>query len=92
MPTHRSAVKRVKTSEARRLRNAAVKSRVKTAIKKVEAAVADKNTEEIPVLLKEAVSLLDKAVSKKVMHKNAAARQKSSLVRKVQAYTAPSEE
>ena len=77
MPHTRSAAKRVRQNEKRRLRNKAVKSYVRTMIKKV---LESENKEEA---LKKAYSALDKAVKKGVIHKNAAARKKSRLAKLV---------
>ena len=78
MPRIKSAKKRVEVSERNRLRNNSYKSGIRTAIRKVlEAAKAkEKNTE---TLLREAVSLIDKAVLKGILKKNTAARWKSRI-------------
>lgn len=77
MPNIKSAIKRVKIEEKRNLRNRIVKSRMKTGIKSFEAAKPeDKNYEE---LYREAVSMVDKAASKGVIHKNASNRRKAQL-------------
>lgn len=75
MPHSKSAAKRVRQNEKKRLRNKAVKSHVRTMIKKV---MESENKEEA---LKKAYSALDKAVKKGVIHKNAAARKKSRLAK-----------
>lgn len=79
MPNIKSAAKRVKTSEVRRMRNMAAKSRIKTATKKYMTAVEAGDKEQALPLLQENLSLLDKAAGKKLIHKNAAARKKSKL-------------
>ncbi|MEE0776353.1 MAG: 30S ribosomal protein S20 [Bacillota bacterium] len=79
MPNIKSAAKRVKVAEVRRMRNMAAKSRIKTATKKYKAAVEAGNKEQAQPLLKDLISLLDKAAGKKLIHKNAAARKKSKL-------------
>jgi small subunit ribosomal protein S20 len=77
LPNIKSAIKRVKIEEKRNLRNRIVKSRMKTSIKTFEAADAkDKNIEE---LYRAAVSMVDKAASKGVIHKNASNRKKTQL-------------
>ncbi len=76
MATHKSALKRHRQSIERRLVNRERKSELKTAIKSVRS-VKDKQTAEIE--LKKATALLDKLASKKVIHKNKAANQKSKL-------------
>lgn len=75
MANHASAIKRHKQSEKRRVRNAATKSALRTAIKKVKEA----KPEETQASLKAAVKMLDKAVSKGVLHRNNASRKISRL-------------
>jgi small subunit ribosomal protein S20 len=82
MPNIKSAIKRVKTTSTRTLRNAAAKSALRTSVKKFEAAVAS-NDANAPVLLKAACRSLDKAVTKGLLHKNTAARKKSRLTKKL---------
>ncbi len=75
---NRSAEKRVRQSEKRRLRNRALKTRIKNTIKKLMAAESREEKEE---LLREAYSLIDKAVKKHIFHRNTAARKKSRLAK-----------
>jgi small subunit ribosomal protein S20 len=77
VPNIKSAEKRLRQSEKNRLRNSAVKSTMKTAVKK---AISAKGQESA---LKDAISAIDRAASKGVIHKNAAARKKSRLVKKL---------
>ena len=72
MPTHKSAKKRLKQSKKANIQNRAIKSEIKTLVKKVEASFDEKD-------LKKTVSLLDKAARKKAIHKNQASRVKSRL-------------
>ena len=74
MANHPSALKRMRQAEKRRLRNMSFRSRVKSTVKKYLDAVETKNTEDARRLLTEAMSLLHKAVSKGVYHKNTASR------------------
>ncbi|MBQ1777828.1 MAG: 30S ribosomal protein S20 [Acidaminococcaceae bacterium] len=85
MPNIKSSIRSVKTDAERRAKNAAEKSAVRTAAKKVEAQVAEGNKAEAEVTLKKASSLLDKAAQSGVISKNAAARKKSKLAKKVNA-------
>lgn len=85
MPNIKSSIRSVKTDAERRAKNAAEKSAVRTAAKKVEAQVAEGNKVEAEVTLKKASSLLDKAAQSGVISKNAAARKKSKLAKKVNA-------
>lgn len=83
MANIKSAIKRAKTNEKRRVHNAAQKSAMRTSVKKFLAAVEQQDQEKANVLLKEATRSLDKAVTKGLIHKNAAARKKSRLVKKL---------
>ncbi|MBO5590339.1 MAG: 30S ribosomal protein S20 [Acidaminococcaceae bacterium] len=85
MPNIKSSIRSVKTDAERRAKNAAEKSAVRTAAKKVEAQVAEGQKAEAEVTLKKASSLLDKAAQSGVISKNAAARKKSKLAKKVNA-------
>lgn len=88
MLRHKSAIKRARQSEKRRLRNRARKTRMKTAIKAVEAAMATKNPELVMEKLREAMSIIDKTASKGTIHKNKAARKISRLHQKVNKFLA----
>ncbi len=80
MPNIKSAIKRVKVSKKKNLQNRMVKSGVKTAVKKYEAALnAEPATANVQ--LSNAASALDKAVSKGVIHKNAANRKKARMAK-----------
>jgi len=85
MPNIKSAVKRVKTSEKKRLRNASQKSALRTAIKAYETTVAGGNAEASKEALILAQKKLDKAVTKGLIHKNAANRKKSRLAKRLNA-------
>jgi len=78
----KSAAKRVEITRKRTLRNARIKSAVKTAIRKYEEALASANQEQAQTTLRKALVALDKAVTKGVLHKNAAARKKSRLTKR----------
>ncbi|MEH7111990.1 30S ribosomal protein S20 [Neobacillus niacini] len=84
MPNIKSAIKRVKTNEAKNAQNTNAKSAMRTAVKKVEAAIANNDTDAKEVLAV-ASSKLDKAAAKGLIHKNAAARKKSRLAKKANA-------
>ncbi len=88
MANTRSALKRVRQSEKHRVRNAAVRSSVRTAVKNTRAALTAGSVEEARADLARAIRLLDKAVTKGVLHKNAAARRKSRLTRQLNALAA----
>lgn len=89
MATHASAQKRARQSEKRRLRNAALKSLLKTSAKKVLLAVEEKNVEEARKALARAIPLIQKIASKKVIHKKTAARKISRLAKKVNTLPSP---
>jgi small subunit ribosomal protein S20 len=75
----KSQIKRIKTNEKARLRNKAVKSSLKTAIKRFRVAAEAGDRDTATVELRSASRALDKAVSKGVIHKNQAANKKSAM-------------
>ena len=83
MANIKSQIKRIKTNEKARLRNKAVKSSLKTAIRKAREAAAAGDVEKATAAAREAARKLDKAVSKGVIHKNQAANKKSAIASKV---------
>ncbi|MDH5203150.1 MAG: 30S ribosomal protein S20 [Nitrospirota bacterium] len=78
-----SALKRARQAEKRTIRNKAVRSSIKTIVKKVESAIASGNKEDAGNSLIEAIKTIKKAVSKGAIHKNTASRKISRLTRKV---------
>lgn len=82
MADHKSALKRARQSEVRRMRNTAHKTRAKTAVKAVRAAVEDEPA-KAPETLRKAVSTLQGVASKGVISKKTAARKVSRLTRQV---------
>ena len=85
MATHPSAEKRDRQNKKHKIRNTAVKSRTKTEIKKVIAAVEELDRESSEKALKSAITVIKKAASKGVYHKNNASRKVSRLTKKVNA-------
>lgn len=83
MPTTKSAMKRVRQNQKRRLRNSSFKSKLRTHRRKLLRAIADQKKEESRSLLRAVISLYDKGVKKRIYKANTAARQKSRLTRKV---------
>ncbi len=79
MANIKSQIKRNKTNEKARIRNASIKSSVRTASKKVREAVAKGDLASAEALLKEAFKLIDKSYTDGVQPKNTVARQKASL-------------
>ena len=82
MPNIKSAKKRVVVNGLKNQKNRAVKSALKTSMKKFDAALQGGADAAMPVF-KSAVSGVDKAAAKGVLHKNTAARRKSQLARKL---------
>jgi small subunit ribosomal protein S20 len=76
LPIHKSAKKRLRQSKKANIQNRAIKSEIKTSVKKVEASLDEKD-------LKKTISLLDKAARKKIVHKNQASRITSRLTKLV---------
>lgn len=83
MANTKSALKRAQLTVVRTKRNAAVKSKVKTAARKVQKAVAAGKAAEATKALPQAASVIDRAASKGVLHKRTAARKKARLARQI---------
>jgi small subunit ribosomal protein S20 len=83
MPNHKSAEKRMRQNEKRRIINRKNRSTLRTAIKKFRAAINTGNTSDLQALLPETISTIDKAVQKGILHYNAAARHKARLTKHV---------
>ena len=83
MANIKSQIKRNKTNELARQRNKAVKSELKTFVRKAREAAEAGNVEQAEALTRLAARKLDKAVSKGVIHKNQAANKKSALEKRV---------
>ncbi len=83
MANIKSSKKRVLIAERNRLRNVAMKSSIKTAIKNVLELSTSDDKEALNAALSKAYQLCDKAVSKGILHKNTAARKKSRLTKAV---------
>ena len=82
MANIQSAKKRVKVSEKKNLRNRIVKSGMRTSIRKLDAAIAE-DPKKAQAQLSATSSVIDKAASKGVIHKNAANRKKARLARQL---------
>ena len=83
MPNIKSAKKRVLVSKVNNARNKMEKSALKTTVTKSDAAGADGNREQADSAYKAAVKSIDQAVNKGLLHKNNAARKKSSMTLKL---------
>ncbi|MBR2215692.1 MAG: 30S ribosomal protein S20 [Selenomonadaceae bacterium] len=85
MPNIKSSIRSVKADAKRHAKNAAEKSRVRTATRRVLDAIEGGKADEAKTLLSIACKTIDQAAANRVYHKNAAARKKSRLARKVNA-------
>ena len=88
MPNIKSAIKRVNVIEKKTLRNNMIKSAYKTAIRRFDEAIENKNVEEATKLFSFATKKIDQACTKGVIVKNTAARKKSNLAKKLNAINA----
>lgn len=85
MANIKSKIKRIGTNEKSRLRNVAVKSQLKTHVRKVREAIAAGDKDAAQTALHAASIKLDKAASKGIIHENQAANRKSALAKQVSA-------
>lgn len=83
MANHRSALKRIRISEKRRQHNRIVRGKTRSAVKRARSLVDKNQLGEAGPAVQSAISALDKAASKGVIHKNAASRRKSRLMRQL---------
>ncbi|RKS10136.1 SSU ribosomal protein S20P [Nocardiopsis sp. Huas11] len=83
MANIKSQKKRIKQNEKARIRNQAVRSQLKTAIRKFREAAEAGDVEKATVAQRDAARLLDKAQSKGVIHKNQAANRKSAIAKRL---------
>jgi small subunit ribosomal protein S20 len=81
VPNKKSAIKRVRQNEKRRIRNKAKRSTMRSSIKKVREAIDTQNVEALPALLRDAQSKLDKAAKTNLIKKGNASRRVSRLVK-----------
>jgi small subunit ribosomal protein S20 len=79
----KSQIKRIKQNEKARQRNKAVKSELRTYVRKFREAVESGNAEEATAAMRAASRKLDKAVSTGVIHKNQAANRKSAIAKRL---------
>lgn len=83
MANIKSAIKRNRQNEKRRLRNRVFRGRARTFVKKAKLAITDGSVDEARAATIQAISALDKAAEKGIVHKNNAARRKSRLMRRL---------
>ena len=85
MANIKSARKRVRVNELRRERNMSVKSRMKTYIRRAEEAIKKNDPDAVSEEVSRALSHIDRAASKGVIHRNSASRKKGALQRRANA-------
>jgi small subunit ribosomal protein S20 len=88
LANHKSALKRARQNEGRRIRNKSYKTRVKKVVKEVRTAVANNSADQAKERLATAVSIIQKTASKGVIHNKKAARRISRLASQVNRLTA----
>ena len=85
MANTKSAEKAARQAQKHRVRNVALRSQMRTAVRSVTAAIAGKNKETAVATYKEAVPVIDALVNKQIIHRNKAARHKSRLAAQIRA-------
>lgn len=85
MANIKSAMKQMRQNEKRRARNRQVRSSTRTAMKKANILIVSGDEQEATTAVRQAISALDKAAQKGVIHPNNAARHKSRLMKKLEA-------
>jgi small subunit ribosomal protein S20 len=88
MPNVKSAKKRVKTNEKRRIRNRQARATLRTALKQANVSVVSGDLEAAKTATQQAFSLIGKTAKKGIIHRNKAARQESRLMKKLNALAA----
>lgn len=83
MPNTKSAIKQLRVSEKKRLRNRRIRSRARTFVKKTNRLIEAGDLEQAKEMARQAIIALDKAAQKGVIHKNTAARYKSRLMKRL---------
>lgn len=82
MANNKTAEKRIRVSEQKRLRNRPYRTAARTFVKKAELAIRSGNAESAATAVGDAISMLDRVASKGIIHRNNAARRKSRLMAK----------
>ena len=91
MANIKSQKKRILTNELARQRNMAIRSRMKTMVKQAMTAIEAKDADQLKATVSEALAAIDRAAAKGVIHRNAAARKKSTIQTLVHKTSAPVE-
>ncbi len=86
MANHKSALKRAKQSEIKRIHNKSIRTRINNIIKQLKLAISENASEKVAKNLVLAQSVIDKAAKKGVIHKKTAARKISRLTKLITAY------
>jgi len=89
MPIIKSSVKDLRRTERRSARNRAAQGKLRSTLKRARAAVAAGQTEVAQKAVAEALPVIDRAPGKGILHKNAAARHKSRLMRRLSKLSPP---
>ncbi|MBN2238165.1 MAG: 30S ribosomal protein S20 [Dehalococcoidales bacterium] len=92
MPITKTAQKQMRVSARKRVRNLPIRSKCKTVVTKAEKLIFSGKLDEAQAAVVEAITTLDKAAEKGVIHANNAARRKSRLMKKLNAAQAPAQE
>jgi len=79
LPQRRSAIKELRKNKKNKLHNLDIKTDLKKTVKKFKASVSEKNKKEAELQLKSVYKKIDKAAKRNVLHKNTAARRKSTF-------------
>jgi small subunit ribosomal protein S20 len=88
LANHKSALKRIRSSERKRIRNRVFISRARTEVKKARAEMSGGDLEAARQATLQAIRTLDKAANKGILHRNNAARRKSRLMKRLAALEA----
>ena len=88
MANHKSALKRARQNEVKRIRNKGYKTRIKKAVKEVRTALSDDSVDQAKKSFVKTVSIIQKAASKGVIHRNQASRKISRLATQINQLTA----
>jgi small subunit ribosomal protein S20 len=89
MPIIKSSIKDLRRTERRAARNRAAQGKLRSTLKRARAAVAAGQTDAAQKAVAEALPVIDRAPGKGILHKNAAARHKSRLMRRLSKMSAP---
>ncbi len=86
MAQHKSAIKRIRQNDKKRIRNRHIRTTLRSALKRFEQTLEKQNAEELKALLDKTISIVDTAASKGIIHKNKAARHVSQIRRKINSF------